>query len=275
MDTIQSSKKKGLEGQFSMFDLSIANQKEELEDIKYTYTQKEEFSEKELLSQEKEMLGIYLSGHPLEKLKEEIERQITITSKDIMQLNSNTNSIENEGNMPEIELQNQYETTPKFKDGQEVIFAGIITAIKKKFTKTNKIMAFITVEDLYGQVEVITFENAYLSAKDSLIEENIVLIKGRLSIRDEEKATIIANSITNFEAKKRKVLSINITNLDEETKKKLRGALKYFSGEMNNIAVVVQDGDKELKCGAIYLTEQIFEVFKEIVGEENAKITEV
>ena len=258
-----------------MFDLGSANEEENLKEAKYTYTQKDEFSEKELLSQEKEMLGIYLSGHPLEKLKEEIERQITISSKDIMQLNSNTNSIENEGNMPEIELQNQYETTPKFKDGQEVIFAGIITAIKKKFTKTNKIMAFITVEDLYGQVEVITFENAYLSAKDSLIEENIVLIKGRLSIRDEEKATIIANSITNFEAKKRKVLSINITNLDEDIKKKLRGALKYFSGEMNNIAVVVQDGDKELKCGAIYLTEQIFEVFKEIVGEENAKITEV
>ena len=247
IDTIQSSKKKGLEGQFSMFDLGSANKEENLKEAKYTYTQKDEFSEKELLSQEKEMLGIYLSGHPLEKLKEEIERQITISSKDIMQLNSNANNIENEGNMPDVELQNQFETTQKFKDGQDVIFAGIITSIKKKFTKTNKIMAFITVEDLYGQVEVLTFENAYLSAKDSLIEENIVLIKGRLSIRDEEKATIIANSITNFEAKKRKVLCINITNIDEETKKKLRGALKYFSGEMNNIAVTVQERRKRAK----------------------------
>ena len=247
IDTIQSSKKKGLEGQFSMFDLGSANKEENLKEAKYTYTQKDEFTEKELLSQEKEMLGIYLSGHPLEKLKEEIERQITISSKDIMQLNSNTNNIENEGNMPDIELQNQFETTPKFKDGQEVIFAGIITSIKKKFTKTNKIMAFITVEDLYGQVEVLTFENAYLSAKDSLIEENIVLIKGRLSIRDEEKATIIANSITNFEAKKRKVLKINITNIDEDTKSKLRGALKYFSGEMNNIAVIVQERRTRIK----------------------------
>ena len=247
IDTIQSSKKKGLEGQFSMFDLGSANEEENLKEAKYTYTQKDEFSEKELLSQEKEMLGIYLSGHPLEKLKEEIERQITISSKDIMQLNSNANNTENEGNMPDVELQNQFETTQKFKDGQEVIFAGIITSIKKKFTKTNKIMAFITVEDLYGQVEVLTFENAYLSAKDSLIEENIVLIKGRLSIRDEEKATIIANSIANFETKKRKVLKINITNIDEETKSKLRGALKYFSGEMNNIAVIVQERRKRAK----------------------------
>ena len=247
IDTIQSSKKKGLEGQFSMFDLGSANKEENLKEAKYTYTQKDEFSEKELLSQEKEMLGIYLSGHPLEKLKEEIEKQITISSKDIMQLNINANNTENEGNMPDIELQNQFETTQKFKDGQEVIFAGIITSIKKKFTKTNKIMAFITVEDLYGQVEVLTFENAYLSAKDSLIEENIVLIKGRLSIRDEEKATIIANSIANFETKKRKVLKINITNIDEETKSKLRGALKYFSGEMNNIAVIVQERRKRAK----------------------------
>ena len=70
-------------------------------------------------------------------------------------------------------------------------------------------------------------------------------------------------------------VNINITNLDEPTKKKLRGAIKYFTGEMNNIAVVVQDGDKELKCGAIYLTEEIFGVFRDIVGEENVMIVEV
>ena len=271
IDTIQSTKKKGLEGQFSMFDFGASNDEtNNLNDVKYQYNVQEEFTEKELLSQEKEMLGIYLSGHPLEKLKDEIEKQTTISSRDIMAINS-----KNEDTLQEVDLQNQFETKSKFKDGQEVIFAGIITEIKKKFTKTNKIMAFITIEDLYGQVEVITFENASLSAKESLVEENIVLIKGRLSLRDEEKATIIANSITNFGPKKRKVLNINITNLDEPTKKKLRGAIKYFTGEMNNIAVVVQDGDKELKCGAIYLTEQIFKVFEKIVGEENAKIVEV
>ena len=271
IDTIQNTKKKGLEGQFSMFDLGTSDDnKNDLNDVKYQYNIQEEFTEKELLSQEKEMLGIYLSGHPLEKLKDEIEKQTTISSRDILLINRKNEEMQQEDN-----LQNQFENTSKFKDGQEVTIAGIITAIKKKFTKTNKIMAFITIEDLYGQVEVITFENAYLSAKESLVEENIVLIKGRLSLRDEEKATIIANSITNFGPKKRKVLNINITNLDEPTKKKLRGAIKYFTGEMNNIAVVVQDGDKELKCGAIYLTEQIFKVFEEIVGEENAKIVEV
>ena len=271
IDTIQSTKKKGLEGQFSMFDFGTStDETNNLNDVKYQYNVQEEFTEKELLSQEKEMLGIYLSGHPLEKLKDEIEKQTTISSRDILLIDRKNEEMQQEDN-----LQNQFENTSKFKDGQEVTIAGIITAIKKKFTKTNKIMAFITIEDLYGQVEVITFENAYLSAKESLVEENIVLIKGRLSLRDEENATIIANSITNFGPKKRKVLNINITNLDEPTKKKLRGAIKYFTGEMNNIAVVVQDGDKELKCGAIYLTEEIFGVFRDIVGEENVMIVEV
>ena len=182
-----------------------------------------------------------------------------------------------EENQTDIEAINEYDMqkASKFKDGQEVKFAGIVTSIKKKFTKTNKIMAFVTIEDLYGQAEVIVFENAYLNAKDSLMEENIVLIKGRLSIREEEKTTIIANEITNFGVQKRKVLTINITNLDEPAKKKLRGAIKYFNGEMNNIVVEVKENENILKCGAIYLTEPIFEVFKDIVGEKNIELNEI
>ena len=67
-------------------------------------------------------------------------------------------------------------TKPKFQDGQNVKYAGIITSIKKKYTKNNKIMAFVTIEDLYGTAEVIVFENAYLKAGKSLVEENIVLV---------------------------------------------------------------------------------------------------
>ena len=274
IDTIQSSKKKGLEGQFSMFDLGSSDDDENnMNDIKYSFVEKEEFSEKELLSQEKEMLGIYLSGHPLSKLKEEIEKQATISTRDLNVIDNKMNP-EDEENISEIELQTQYDNQKalKFKDGQEVKFVGIITSIKKKFTKTNRVMAFVSIEDLYGQAEVIAFENAYLAAKNSLMEENIVLVKGRLSIRDEEKTTIIANEITDFGVQKKRILSINITNLDETIKKKLRGAIKYFNGEMNNIPVEVQEGDNILKCGAIYLTENILEVFEDIVGKENIVI---
>ena len=274
IDTIQSSKKKGLEGQFSMFDLGSSDDDENnMNDIKYSFVEKEEFSEKELLSQEKEMLGIYLSGHPLSKLKEEIEKQATISTRDLNVIDNKMNP-EDEENISEIELQTQYDNQKalKFKDGQEVRFVGIITSIKKKFTKTNRVMAFVSIEDLYGQAEVIAFENAYLAAKNSLMEENIVLVKGRLSIRDEEKTTIIANEITDFGVHKKRILSINITNLDETIKKKLRGAIKYFNGEMNNIPVEVQEGDSILKCGAIYLTENILKVFEDIVGKENVVI---
>ena len=277
IDTIQSTKKKGLEGQFSMFDFGATNDDVEnnMDDIKYAFVEKEEFSEKELLSQEKEMLGIYLSGHPLSKLKEEIEKQTTISTRDIDAIDNKTNI--DEENISELEMVSGYDLqkASKFRDGQEVKIAGIITSIKKKFTKTNRIMAFVTIEDLYGQAEIIAFENAYLTAKDSLIEENIVLIKGRLSIREEEKTSIIANEITNFGVQKRKELIINITNLDEPIKKKLRGAIKYFNGEMNNIAVEVQDGENILKCGAIYLTGAIYEVFQDIVGKENIELKEI
>lgn len=276
LETIQNTKKKSMEGQFSMFDLGSNKEEDNLQEIKYTYIKKEEFSERELLSQEKEMLGIYLSGHPLSKLEEEIKKQTTINSKDIA-LIDNKNEIENSEEIENIELNGDFDISKanRFKDGQEVKFAGIITSIKKKFTKNNKIMAFVTIEDLYGQVEVLVFENAYLSAKESLIEENIILIDGRLSIREEEKTIIIANKISNFGVQKRKVLNLNITNLNEETKSKLRGAIKYFCGEMNNIMVQVQSKDSFLPCGAIYCNDEIVEIFEDIIGKENVCIKEV
>ena len=163
----------------------------------------------------------------------------------------------------------------QFKDGQEVKYAGIITKIKKKFTKTNKIMAFITIEDLYGSAEILAFENTYMKSESSLLEENIVLVKGRLSIRDGEKTTIIANEITNFEEKKTKVLSLNITDIAEERKVKLRGAIKYFAGEMNNIRVQIIEGNNIMPCGAIYCNEEIIKVFEEILGKEKVEIKEI
>ncbi len=276
IDLILSSKKKGLEGQFSMFDFSTKDDENDLEKLKYKYNELEEFSEKELFSLEKEMLGIYLTGHPLAKLKDEIKNKTTISSKDIIAIDSK-NLEDEEERIVEPEISNLIENQKNvdFKDGQEVTFAGIITSIKKKYTKTNKIMAFITIEDLYGQVEVLAFENTYLNSKESLIEENIVLVKGRLSIRDEEKTTIIASNISNFEPQKRKVLVINITNLDELARVKLRGAIKFFNGTMNNILVDVIDGEKELKCGAIYITDQIYNIFQEIVGIQSVKIEEM
>ncbi len=281
IDTIQSGKKKkGIDGQFSMFDLSVNEEETNLNELKYTFIEKEELSEREILSLEKEMLGIYLSGHPLEKLKEQIEAQTNIDTRDIEALDqqmANLDEQEETENAVNL-ITEQMQTTNrafKFTDGQEVIYAGIISKIKKKFTKNNKIMAFITVEDLYGQVEVLAFENVYMSAGESLLEENIVLIKGRLSIRDGEKTTIIAREITNFGVKKHSILSLDITGVEEDTKVKLRGAIKYFNGDLNNIQVQIIDGENTLPCGAIYCTEKILNVFYDILGKENVNIKEI
>ena len=262
IDTIQSSKKKGLDGQVSMFDIGNEEDEEKNDKIKYTYYNQQEFTEKELLSMEKEMLGIYVSGHPLEKLRDQIEHETNINTKQIKEIDE------------EMSKEEQTEKL-QFKDGQNVKYAGIITAVKKKYTKTNKIMAFVTVEDLFGQAEIIVFENAYLSSQKSLIEENIVLVDGRLSIRENEETKIIAKQITDFGVKKHKVLIFDITELEEEKKAKLRGAIKYFSGERNNISVKIKIDNEFKPCGAIFVTDEILKVFEEILGKERVNIEEV
>ena len=256
MDAIQSENKKGLNGQVSMFDLGSDEDKEEMKQKKYSFEEHEEIPNKELLSLEKEMLGIYVSGHPLEKLREQIMAQTTINTIDIKEINQKMNS--------QMEAGDMVNDKPKFADGQRVKYAGIITSIKKKYTKNNKIMAFVTIEDLYGSAEVLVFENAYLKAKNLLVEENVVMVDARLSIREDDTTTLIANEITDFGEKKQKILLIDITNLDEVRKEKLRGAIKYFAGDKNNINVFVQIGEERRPCGQIYLTDEILDVFREI-----------
>ena len=254
IDTIQDTARKSFKGQVSMFDLDSMDN-EDKEELKYTFTELKEFEDKELLSMEKEMLGIYISGHPLEKIREQI---IKATNIDTMKMMEIKEELDTTGN------------TSKYKDGQIVKYAGIISSIKKKYTKNNKLMAFATIEDLYGSAEIIIFENAYQNAANLLVTDNIVLVEGRLSIREDEDVKIVARDIKELsEAEyKQKILKINITNLDENAKKKLRGALKFFSGEKNNTPVQVINGENILDCGTIYLNKDILEEFKELMGQE-------
>ncbi len=263
IDTIQSYNKKGFDGQVSMFDLGTQEQKEDMQEKKYTFEEHEEMNSKDLLSMEKEMLGIYISGHPLEKYRELIEKETTINSIDLRQIEEQSST--------DIETENIKEKS-KFKDGQRVKYAGIITSIKKKYTKNNKIMAFVTVEDLFGTAEFIVFENTYMNCKSSLVEENIVIIDGRLSIREDDTPTIIASEIKEFMEKKQTVLVLNITDSSEDEKNKLRGAIRYFSGDRNNINVFVDVNGDRKTCGQIYLTNEILEFFKDIIGTENVKV---
>ncbi len=260
MDTIQSGNKKGFNGQVSMFDIGTEQEKEEMEKQKYQFEEHPELPEKELLSMEKEMLGIYISGHPLEKLREQIMHSTNISSMDLVQI-SEQNLSNNTSGDEEIENSQTKNRRPKFVDGQKVKYAGIITSIKKKYTKNNKIMAFITIEDLYGTVEIIAFENAVIGAGKSLVEENIVAVDGRLSIREDQEPTIIANEIKDLGEEKPKVVTFDITDFTEEQKEKLRCAIKYFSGDKNNMNVQVKVGEDIRPCGAIYYNDEIKKIF--------------
>ena len=259
IDTIQSGNKKGFNGQVSMFDIGTKQEKEEMEKQKYKFEEYEEMPEKEMLSMEKEMLGIYISGHPLEKMREQIMHSTNINSLDLSQIAEQADTTNMEENTQQIQ-----NAKPKFVDGQKVKYAGIITSIKKKYTKNNKIMAFITIEDLYGTAEIIAFENAVVNAGKSLIEENIVVVDGRLSIRDDQEPTIIANEIKDLGEEKPNVITFDITNYTEEQKEKLRCAIKYFSGDRNNMNVQVKIGEDIKPCGAIYYNDEVKKIFDRI-----------
>ena len=135
-------------------------------------------------------------------------------------------------------------------------------------------MAFITVEDLYGTAEIIVFENAYQKAANLLMVDNVVLVDGRLSIREDEDVKIVAREIKEFGPEKRRMLSLNITDLDDETKEKLRGAIKFFTGELNNIQLEIVNGERKDMAGGIYLTKEIENEFKNLIGDERVEIIE-
>ena len=112
-----------------------------------------------------------------------------------------------------------------------------------------------------------------------LFEENIVVVEGRLSIREDEPIKIVANNIRELkeeegqeEKTKPKLLSLNIETATEEQKARLRGAIKFFMGDKNNIAVEVIDGGIHKPCGTLFLNEKTLEQFKEILGFENVII---
>jgi len=292
LDSISETNKKSFKGQVTMFDLAFGssdvlggnslvdesnsagigdsngnnanNINNQLEKMKYNYTTLKEYSEKELLSMEKEMLGLYISGHPLEGYRQAIAQEANIDTLKMKQIQE----------VEENQIQSQ--ETPRYRDGQMVRFVGIINSVKKKYTKTNKIMAFVTIEDLYGQCEVIVFENCYQMCSAILADESIVLVEGRLSIREDEDVKIVANKIFEFKGETSSgsvnVLKIDITNFSEEQKDRLRGAIKFFAGDRNNVRIDIQNGDRVDSAGGVFMNEEILKEFKEIINHGDGEL---
>ena len=270
IDTINNESRNKIANQVSMFDL-MEESEEVVETQKYTFIEKEEIPEKELLILEKEMLGVYISGHPLDKIREAISKQANISTLDMIKINE------------EIE---EFGEPKEFKDGQTVKFVGIISKVNKKFTRKNTTMAFVNLEDFYGTAEVVIFDTVYGKTSHFIVDDNIVLVEGRLSVREDEPVKIVATNVKEFseedinaETEKSqtklntiKTVNIDITNLDEEKKSRLRGAIKFFTGDRANVKLEITDNGQIKPCGGIFLTDKVFEIFKEIVSEENIKI---
>ncbi len=173
IDAVINQRKRTLEGQFSLFDDAASAdtglQNEQMPDIP-------EYNEKKLLAMEKEMVGVYLSGHPLSEYEKELERSATTNTSEI------------------AEIREADENT-RLSDGSRVVIGGIIIKKQNKITKNNNMMAFVTLEDLYGTVEGIIFPKIYEGCKDILYEDNIVLIEGTIDASEEEAPKLICNKI--------------------------------------------------------------------------------
>ena len=174
LESISMDRKKNIQGQISLFDaFGTSNETEQFQDI-YTMPKREEYEERERLNLEKEVLGMYVSGHPLSQYKEELERKTSID-------NGKLNSLKED------------EEAFFSLDDREVIMGGMVVNKIIKTTKRNDIMAFIELEDLYGTIEVIVFPQILQRYNAILNEDSIIYVKGRLNIKEGENAKIIAN----------------------------------------------------------------------------------
>lgn len=169
IDSVQSGLKNNVPGQSNLFDMFESKDEDERDD----FTRREEFDKSELLRMEKEVLGIYLSDHPLRTYSNMIEKYSNFSTGDL------EDDAYNEKNF----------------DGKRVKVVGIIESINKKFTKNQKIMEFVKFEDLYGTMELIVFPQKYEQYSDILNEDEILIVSGRLNIIEGEDPKILVDNI--------------------------------------------------------------------------------
>lgn len=253
MDSIQHDKKNNMAGQISLFDIVS---EEDKEDFEIKMPDVGEYSKEMLLAFEKEVLGIYISGHPLEEYAQMWKKNITNTTTDFL-LDEETG-----------------ETA--VKDGQNATIGGIITDKKIKYTKNDKVMAFLQIEDLVGSIEVVVFPRDYERNSAKLLEDSKVFVKGRVSVEDEKDGKLICERITGFDEISRKLwIKFPTKEAYEAAEQELFARLAESDGG-DSVCIYVENpkavknlppnrnvkADRELvvRLGALY-------------GEENVRVT--
>lgn len=177
LDSVNQEKKNVMAGQMSLFDLVSDEEKEAFE---IRMPDVEEYPKEAKLAFEKEVLGVYISGHPLEEYTERWKKNITAVTGDFQ---------------PDEET-----GAPKVRDGSRAVVGGMITAKTIKYTKTNKIMAFLTLEDLVGTVEIVVFPRDYEKNVRFMDVDAKVFIQGRVSAEDDKASKLICENIYPFDS---------------------------------------------------------------------------
>ena len=253
MDRIHQDKKNNMAGQMSLFDLATEEQKEEF-DIKMPNVG--EYEKEVLLNFEKEVMGIYVSGHPMEEYEDIWRKKITNTTSDFY-LDEETG-------------------IAKVTDGKEVIVGGMIADKKIKYTKNDKVMAFINLEDLVGNIEVIIFPRDYEKNASKLQEDGKVFIKGRVSAEEDKDAKLICQNIMTFDEIPKKLWIQFPTKEDYlKTDGELMAMLRESDGNDRVIIYIKETKEKKILPPnmSVLAEKELTDALSEKFGQENVKVT--
>ena len=254
LDHVNQEKKYSMSGQMSLFDLVG---EEEKADFQIKMPDVGEYTKENKLAFEKEVLGIYISGHPLEEYEERWRRVISATTAD-------------------FQFDEELNRT-KVHDGQKSIIGGMIVDKTTKYTKTNQVMAFLTLEDLLGTVEVVVFPRDYERNRRWMELNEKVFISGRVSEEDEKASKLICEKVIPFESTKKELwiqFPDKATFLDEE--QIVYGYLADSEGEDEVVIYCAKErAVKRLpKNRNIQINEQILSRLMNHFGESRVKVVE-
>ena len=252
MDQLHNSGRNSMAGQMSLFDLAGETEKKQYE---VPLPDVGEFPRELLLEFEKEVLGIYVSGHPLEEYVGMWKKNITNTTADFY--------LDDETGVPNV------------KDNANAKIGGIISDKKIKYTKTDQVMAFLSLEDMVGTVEVIVFPKTYEANAPRLNTDAKVFIEGRVSVEEDRDAKLIASKITLFDEIARTVW-IRFANIDEYSAKEqeLFSLLSDSDGK-DEVTVYLTDTKQVKKLGKGYTIKadkDMIEMLANAFGRENVQV---
>lgn len=266
MDGVAGDKKRNIDGQISLFAVE-----EEISMPEINYPNIKEFNKRNLLSMEKEMTGMYLSGHPLDEYAKSLDMQTTTSVISIFKVHKAIEENISKG----INIEDIIDQMP-IKDNQTVILGGILTEVNQKVTRNNTIMAFLKLEDLSGEIEVIVFPRTLDRVRESISEDALVTIKGRISLKEDEPPKLICEKIEGLEKVDSNKIYIRV-NDEEEVKKanyELRTGFEEYKGEAA-IYVFNASNNKSYRLAReawINLDTDIITVLKDKYGEDNIKV---